>query len=147
MSASIRDLGYEEFHVENSKIGISIFYKPSKFTLIDKQAILFQEINEDINIMNASVRTSADQDKNIEEFKRMHDSREYFIYVHLKLRNLGKYSSQRDFIFAESQINTMAKKPDKGENKYKIMQTMKYFSKLYEKKPNTPVIMAADFCT
>jgi len=98
-------------------------------------------------MMNASVKTSTDQERNIEEFKRMHDSREYFIYVHLKLRNLGKYSSQRDFIFAESQINTMAKKADKGENKYKIMQTIKYFSKLYEKKPNTPVIMAADFCT
>lgn len=41
----------------------------------------------------------------------------------------------------------MAKKPDKGENKYKIMQVIKYFSKLYEKKPNTPVIMASDFCT
>ena len=78
---------------------------------------------------------------------KMHDSREYFIYVHLKLKNQGKYSSQRDFIFVESQINTMAKKADKGENKYKIMQVMKYFSRLYEQMPNTPVIMAADLCT
>ena len=31
---SIKQLGYEEFHMENSLVGISIFYKVSKFTLI-----------------------------------------------------------------------------------------------------------------
>jgi hypothetical protein len=97
--------------------------------------------------MNASMKTSADNERNIEEFKRMHNSREYFIYVHLRLKNLGKNSTCRDIIFAEAQINTLAKPADKGENKYKIMQIQKYFSKVYEQMPNTPVIIAADLCT
>ena len=97
--------------------------------------------------MNASVKNSSDHERNIEEFKKIHNSREYFIYVHLKLKMQGKFSSQRDFIFVETQINTLHKVADKGENKYKIMQIQKYFSKIYEQMPNTPVIIAADLCT
>ena len=71
--------------------------------------------------MNAAVRCSEDHEKNMEEFKRIHNGREYFIYVHLKLKSWSKLSSNRDFVFVETQINTMAKPQDKGENKFKIM--------------------------
>jgi hypothetical protein len=109
LSSSIVALGYEELHAENSLIGISIFYKSAKFNLIESKCCVYEEISEEINIMNASVKTSADHDRNIKDFVKIHSSREYFIYVHLKLKNHGKYSSQRDFIFVETQINTLAK--------------------------------------
>ena len=36
LCAAIRELGYEEYHEENCKIGISIFYRTAKFTLVEQ---------------------------------------------------------------------------------------------------------------
>ena len=36
LCASIRDLGYEEYHEENCKIGVSIFYRTAKFTMVEQ---------------------------------------------------------------------------------------------------------------
>ena len=85
-STAIQKLGYEEYHMCNSKIGCSIFYKSSKFTLVDQKYYEYEEISDQIGNLNSMVKCSNDHEHNIEEFKEIHSTQEFFIYVHLKLK-------------------------------------------------------------
>ena len=81
----------------NSKIGCSIFYKSSKFILVDQKYFEYEEISDQIGNLNSTVKCSHDHEHNIEEFKEIHSTQEFFIYCHLKLKKSG-----REFIYCET---------------------------------------------
>jgi mRNA deadenylase 3'-5' endonuclease subunit Ccr4 len=52
-STAIKKLGYQEYHMCNSKIGTSIFYKTAKFTLIEAKYFQYEEISDQIGNLNS----------------------------------------------------------------------------------------------
>ena len=102
LSNSICSLGYQEYHKDNTKLGVSIFFKSEQFTLINSNFYPYEKKQA------AKKKKQPDEDASFSE--------EYFIYVHLQY----KLNPEKELFFVETHLNQQMNQQEE-EKKYKLM--------------------------